>query len=114
MTQAAAQTSENNGVASVSERTASPEGQPVRAGMDAQTPVASASNGEMPSPNAPAPKPANRVEQAEILADQLATRVAVVTSLVGRGLFRFFARAREEAEDVWAEAQHIRRSGRQK
>jgi hypothetical protein len=60
-------------------------------------------------PPAPAPTPATRVEQAEVLADQLARRVSAATAVVGRGLFRFLARVREEAEDVWAEAQNLRK-----
>jgi hypothetical protein len=60
---------------------------------------------------APAGSPAvnARVQQAEVLADRLAERVAHVTASLGRGLFRLAARAREEAEDIWAEAQNIRR-----
>jgi hypothetical protein len=65
-----------------------------------------AANGE---PAAAAPTPGNRMERAEILADQLARRVAAATAIVGRGFFRFTARLREEAEDVWAEAQNLRK-----
>jgi hypothetical protein len=49
------------------------------------------------------------IERAEALADRFSTQVAVVTSVVGHGLLRFLSRMREEAEDLWAEAQSIRR-----
>jgi hypothetical protein len=60
-------------------------------------------------PAAPAPAPGNRVEQAEMMADHLARQVSAATAVVGRGFVRFLARIREEAEDVWAEAQNIRK-----
>ena len=59
-------------------------------------------------PAGDAAKPSSSVDRAEVLADQLARKVAALTATVGRGLFRFGARLREEAEDVWAEAQNIR------
>jgi hypothetical protein len=43
------------------------------------------------------------------MADRLAARVATLTATVGRGLVRLAARLREEAQDIWAEAQSIRR-----
>ncbi len=52
------------------------------------------------------------VSRAEEMVDRVAARVAQWTSSFGRTLLRFGARAREEAEDMWAEAQHIRHGGR--
>ena len=50
----------------------------------------------------------DRVERAEQMIDQFAERVGHYTSVVGRQLLRLGMRAREEAEDMWAEAQSIR------
>ena len=65
----------------------------------ADTPEANASAGETngPVPMGPA------VERAEDLVDQFGERL-------GTTLGRFAARAREELEDIWAEAQNIRRN----
>jgi hypothetical protein len=52
------------------------------------------------------------VRRAEELIDRVADRVGQFTSYLGRQVLRLGARAREEAEDMWAEAQSIRR-GRQ-
>lgn len=49
------------------------------------------------------------MKRAEVLADRLALKVGVAATVVTEGLKRFFARVREEAEDVWAEAQHVRK-----
>jgi hypothetical protein len=56
--------------------------------------------GENPTADAQA-----RIERAEQLLEQV----------IGRGVFvlaRTFARAREEAEDIWAEAKSLTRPGR--
>jgi len=52
------------------------------------------------------------VSRAEEVVDRVAAQVAQWTSSFGRTLLRLGARAREEAEDMWAEAQHIRHGGR--
>jgi hypothetical protein len=49
------------------------------------------------------------MERAEEMVDRIAERVSHLTSVCGRKLLRLAARAREEAEDIWAEAQSIRR-----
>ncbi len=49
------------------------------------------------------------MKRAEALADRLALQLGVVSTVVAESLKRFVARAREEAEDLWAEAQHIRK-----
>jgi hypothetical protein len=47
--------------------------------------------------------------RAEEMVDRAAERVAEFTSLLKQKLSQVVARAREEAEDIWAEAQSIRR-----
>jgi len=54
---------------------------------------------------------ASTMDRAEEMVDHLAQKVAHYTSAFGRALLRLGARAREEAEDIWAEAQNIRRGG---
>jgi hypothetical protein len=56
----------------------------------------------------PAPEASN-VERAEQIADHLAEKCAAVTSACVRQLAWLTARAREAAEDLWAEAQSVRR-----
>ena len=48
-------------------------------------------------------------ERAEELTDRMGQRLGYVTTLVGLHIRKTAARAREEAEDMWAEAQSIRR-----
>ena len=51
-------------------------------------------------------------ERAEELLDRTGQRLGSLAALVGLNVLRFAARAREEAEDIWAEAQSIRRGER--
>ncbi len=60
-------------------------------------------------PNGAAAADASSVARAEQIADRLAERCAEVTSACVRKLAWLTARAREAAEDLWAEAQSIRR-----
>lgn len=46
--------------------------------------------------------------RAEEAVDRAGERVGHFVSATGHGLLSFVARAREEAEDIWAEAQSIR------
>jgi hypothetical protein len=48
-------------------------------------------------------------QRAEELVDHAAQRVAEFTAALKRKLAQMAARAREEAEDIWAEAQSLRR-----
>jgi hypothetical protein len=70
------------------------------------TEVAGSGNGtrhpdsEFTSPN---------LRRAEEIVDQVAERMARFTSVAGRTFLRWGARVREEAEDIWAEAQVVRR-----
>jgi hypothetical protein len=52
------------------------------------------------------------VQRAEEIVDQLGARIGHYATVLGHGLLRLAARAREEAEDIWAEAQNVRRGGR--
>jgi len=49
------------------------------------------------------------MQRAEELVDQLGKRLSHYTSVLGYYVLRFASRVREEAEDMWAEAQSIRR-----
>jgi len=49
-------------------------------------------------------------ERAEVLVDLLGQRVGVFASVAGFQILRLAARAREEAQDLWAEAQSVRRA----
>ena len=51
------------------------------------------------------------VQRAEEIVDHLGEQIGHYATLLGHGLLRLAARAREEAEDIWAEAQDIRRRG---
>lgn len=56
----------------------------------------------------PSPRPAS--ERAEMILDEWGQRIGRSASLTLQQLRKAAARAREEAEDILAEAQHIRRS----
>ena len=47
------------------------------------------------------------VDRVEEMMDGVGQKVGAVTSKVGQSLYRFFARARESAEDFWAEARVV-------
>ncbi len=49
-----------------------------------------------------------RLRRAEEMVDRIAERVRHFVSVAGREVLRLGARAREEAEDMWAEARLIR------
>lgn len=48
------------------------------------------------------------MERAEAVVSQLEETIGVYATVIGRRLQRLAARAREEAEDIWAEARHVR------
>jgi ubiquinone biosynthesis protein UbiJ len=48
------------------------------------------------------------MQRAEELADRLGEQVGHYVSSFGHNVLKWVARAREEAEDIWAEAQAIR------
>lgn len=81
-----------------------------RAGMAGPTP---AGHVEAPDQAVPGPSGAadrSATERAEELLDGVAGRAKQIAPLVGPSIQRLVALAREEAEDIWAEAQEIRRS----
>lgn len=51
------------------------------------------------------------LERAEHIVDTIAERIGRITSNTGLHLSRWAARAREEVEDIVAEAQSLRRGG---
>jgi hypothetical protein len=67
-----------------------------------------------PAAAEPPPPPAaeSNVERAEEMVDRFAKKVSEVTSVVGRKLLKWAARAREEAEDMLAEAKNLRENWR--
>jgi hypothetical protein len=80
------------------------------------TEAGTAATGEQPAaistrePNRADSRPA--MERAEGLVDEWGERLGHVARQAGEQVLRLAARAREEAEDIWAEAQSIRRGGR--
>jgi hypothetical protein len=52
--------------------------------------------------------------KAEEMVDRMGQRISQYTALAGLQILRAVARAREEAEDMWAEAQNIRRQNNRK
>jgi TolA-binding protein len=52
------------------------------------------------------------MRRAEELVDRIGARVGEITAMLGHQLLRLGARVREEAEDIWAEAQNLRRGQR--
>jgi hypothetical protein len=54
----------------------------------------------------------DRMRRAEEWVDRIGARVGEATAFLGHQLLRFGARLREEAEDIWAEAQNLRRGQR--
>jgi hypothetical protein len=51
------------------------------------------------------------LQRAEALVDQFGERIVQYSTRLGLGLGWVAARAREEPQDIWAEAQHIRKRG---
>lgn len=57
----------------------------------------------------PAFSEASNVKRAEELVDRIAVQVSGFTANWGRRVVRVLSRVKEEAEDIWGEAQSIRR-----
>jgi hypothetical protein len=53
------------------------------------------------------------MQRAEEMADRVGEKIGHYASVVGFKVLQFASRAREEFEDIWAEAQSIRRSWQQ-
>jgi hypothetical protein len=102
------------GKAAANEQAAGAQSAPDRNGpVDASSPASNGAVAPAATPTA-GPTANSAVQRAEVLADRLGARVASFTTTIGRSLFRFGARVREEAEDIWAEAQNIRRGDKDK
>jgi hypothetical protein len=54
------------------------------------------------------------MQRAEEMVDRLGEQVGQYVSAFGHNILKWAARAREEAEDIWAEAQAIREQQRNK
>jgi hypothetical protein len=54
------------------------------------------------------------MQRAEELVDRIGEQVGHYVSVFGHNILKWAARAREEAEDIWAEAQAIRDQQRNK
>jgi hypothetical protein len=52
------------------------------------------------------------MQRAEEMVDRLGEQVGHYVSTLGHSILRWVARAREEAEDIWAEAQMLRQHQR--
>jgi hypothetical protein len=75
---------------------------------DVSGPNGSGANGAAPAEGAPRPV----MERAEQMADRIGERIGYFASLIGRKIVQLASRTREEAEDIWAEANEIRRRRR--
>jgi hypothetical protein len=64
---------------------------------------------ETPAEPQAAETPSPAMQRAEELVDRMAERVGHYTGMIGHNLLWLVTRAREEAEDIWAEAQALRR-----
>jgi hypothetical protein len=51
----------------------------------------------------------SQVDRADQMVERAAEKVVSLSIRCGRGILRLLSRVREEAEDMWAEAQSIRR-----
>ena len=54
-------------------------------------------------------EPSPALQRAEELVDRMGERFAYYAAFLGAKIREFAARLREEAEDIWAEAQSLRR-----
>lgn len=80
---------------------------------DGKERASAAQRGEaVPAPSIEGTQPSSRPapERAEAILDEWGQRIGRSASLTGQRLRKLAARAREEAEDILAEAQHIRQS----
>jgi len=55
-------------------------------------------------------KVSDSVDRAEQIVAEWGNRAETIGTQIGRQLMRFGARAREEAEDIWAEAHELHRN----
>lgn len=83
-----------------------------RSGMPAHGAPGAAGTLDPASTDAPGTTGRSATDRAEAILDGAGERISQMASVAGPGLRRFVALAREEAEDIWADAQEIRRSNR--
>ncbi len=69
--------------------------------------------GELTPADSAAAEQPESVRRAEELVDRIGERIGHYASLVGHTLLRWASRVREEAEDIYAEAQEVRRRRQQ-
>jgi hypothetical protein len=82
---------------------------PERNGPNHTAEHAAESNHVQPPAAAETTAERTHVDRAEEMVDRIAESVAGFTSRWGRRFVRALSRVREEAEDIWGEAQSIRR-----
>jgi hypothetical protein len=75
-------------------------------------PAAAAGDGRSGTPSAEDVAAEERLRRAEEMVDRMAHRIGEAAGRLGHGLLRLAARAREEAEDIWAEARSLSRGER--
>jgi hypothetical protein len=102
--------SESTPIESSTDTAARSSAAPERNGPNHTAEHAAAPNHVSPEPPAAEAKAERTpVDRAEEMVDQIAESVASFTSRWGRRFVRILSRVREEAEDIWGEAQSIRR-----
>ena len=72
-----------------------------------------AHNGSAAAEQPQAEEVAPTMQRAEELVDRMAERIGHYSGVFGHKILWLSARAREEAEDIWAEAQAMRQQKRQ-
>lgn len=79
-------------------------------GSDPKTAQTADANGASEQQDAISPdgRHSDAQQRAEELVDRLGEQIGHYVSAFGHSILRWTARAREEAEDIWAEAQAIR------
>jgi len=66
-------------------------------------------NGRSDAPSSPADSTPPTMQRAEEMVDRMGEQIGRWATQLGHQVLKLAARAREEAEDIWAEAQNIRR-----
>ncbi len=82
----------------------------VRKGMSGQASPAVAEAPDQAQTEAAGASDRSATERAEALLDGMGERINHFAALASPSIRKFVALAREEAEDIWAEAQEVRRS----
>jgi hypothetical protein len=88
---------------------ASPQARP-RSRSRAQTAMPSSEVAATETPQDESTGSEESMERAEKIVGEWGQRVEQAGTMIGSQLVRLVARTREEAEDIWAEAQHMHQS----